>query len=102
MVAWLIAVVTWRGSFVIMGVISFVWTLVWALYFRDNPRDHPSITTVEVDNLPKFRTRQDRKNDPVPWARLTRRMMPVTAVYFCYGWTLWLYLAWIPQYFLQS
>jgi len=102
MVAWLIALVTWRGSFVIMGVISFVWTLVWALYFRDNPRDHPSITTIEVDNLPKFRTRQDRKNDPVPWGRLTRRMMPVTAVYFCYGWTLWLYLAWIPQYFLQS
>jgi len=102
MVAWLIALVTWRGSFVIMGVISFVWTLVWALYFRDNPRDHPSITAVEVDSLPKFRTRQDRKNDPVPWSRLTRRMMPVTAVYFCYGWTLWLYLAWIPQYFLQS
>src|SRR5881396_1367542 len=48
MVAWLIALVTWRGSFVIMGVISFVWTLVWALYFRDNPRDHPSITTIEV------------------------------------------------------
>jgi MFS family permease len=23
-------------------------------------------------------------------------------VYFCYGWTLWLYLSWIPQYFAQS
>jgi nitrate/nitrite transporter NarK len=20
-------------------------------------------------------------------------------VYFCYGWTLWLYLSWLPQYF---
>jgi MFS family permease len=29
-------------------------------------------------------------------------MMPVTIVYFCYGWTLWLYLSWIPQYFLHS
>jgi MFS family permease len=101
-VAWLILLVTWRGSFVIMGVISFAWTLVWALYFRDNPRDHPAITPAEVDQLPKFRTRQDRKNDPVPWGPLTRRMLPVTIVYFCYGWTLWLYLAWIPQYFLQS
>jgi MFS family permease len=26
----------------------------------------------------------------------------VSIVYFCYGWTLWLYLAWIPQYFLHS
>jgi MFS family permease len=26
----------------------------------------------------------------------------VTIVYFCYGWTLWLFLSWIPQYFLHS
>jgi MFS family permease len=29
-------------------------------------------------------------------------MTPVTIVYFCYGWTLWLFLSWIPQYFLHS
>lgn len=29
-------------------------------------------------------------------------MWPVTLVYFCYGWTLWLFLSWIPQYFLHS
>jgi MFS family permease len=28
-------------------------------------------------------------------------MLPVTTVYFCYGWTLWLYLAWIPSYFVH-
>ena len=33
---------------------------------------------------------------------LARRMARVTAVYFCYGWTLWLYLAWIPSFFGQS
>jgi MFS family permease len=29
-------------------------------------------------------------------------MLPVTLVYFCYGWTLWFFLAWIPSYFLHS
>jgi MFS family permease len=38
----------------------------------------------------------------VPWLSLARRMVPVTVVYFCYGWTLWLYLAWIPSFFLHS
>jgi MFS family permease len=102
LIAWLILLVTWRGSFVIMGLISFVWVLVWGLYFRDNPRDHPAITAPEIARLPKFRTREDRKKEPTPWGRLFRRMLPVTIVYFCYGWTLWLFLAWIPQYFLQS
>ena len=29
-------------------------------------------------------------------------MAPVTIVYFCYGWTLWLYLTWMPSYFLNE
>ena len=29
-------------------------------------------------------------------------MAPVTIVYFCYGWVLWLFLTWIPSYFLHS
>jgi sugar phosphate permease len=102
LIAWLIAIVTWRGSFVIMGIISFIWTAVWLFYFRDNPRDHRGITSEEIEQLPRWRTAEERRKAPVPWARLTRRMMPVTIVYFCYGWTLWFYLAWIPQYFQQS
>ena len=26
----------------------------------------------------------------------------VTVVYFCYGWTLWFFLAWVPQFFLHN
>jgi sugar phosphate permease len=102
LVAWLIALVTWRGSFVILGIASMIWAAVWAIYFRDNPRDHAAITPEEIEKLPRYRTREEAKRNPVPWGRLTRRMLPVTVVYFCYGWTLWLYLSWIPQYFLQS
>jgi MFS family permease len=98
----LIAWVTWRGSFFVLGAVSLVWTLVWGLYFRDSPAEHPSITPEELKRLPTFRSRADRKRDPVPWGPLTRRMLPVTVVYFCYGWTLWLYLSWIPQYFTHS
>jgi len=98
----LIAWVTWRGSFFVLGVVSLAWTLVWWLYFRDDPREHRSITAEELQRLPAFRSRAERKRDPVPWGRLTRRMLPVTIVYFCYGWTLWLYLSWIPQYFVHS
>jgi MFS family permease len=101
-VAALIIVVTWRGSFLIMGIASLAWTLVWALYFRDSPAEHPSITGEELARLPPFRSRAQRQRDPVPLGPLARRMAPVTIVYFCYAWTLWLYLSWIPQYFTHS
>jgi hypothetical protein len=38
----------------------------------------------------------------VPWLSLARRVLPVTAVDFCYGWTLWLFLSWIPSFFFQN
>ena len=100
LVAWLILLVTWRGSFVLIGTISFLWAFVWVWYFRDNPADHPGITAAELERLPKHVGGKQRP--PVPWARLARRMAPVTIVYFCYGWTLWFFLAWIPSYFLHS
>ena len=28
---------TWRGSFVALGLVSLVWGVVWALYFRNEP-----------------------------------------------------------------
>jgi MFS family permease len=99
-VAWLMVVLTWRGSFFVLGVASFAWTIVWLFYFRDNPKDHARITQPELQVLPAYADGKARK--PVPWAKLTRRMLPVTLVYFCYGWTLWLFLSWIPLYFLQK
>jgi sugar phosphate permease len=100
LIAWLIALVTWRGSFVLLGILSLAWAVVWLWYFRDDPGKHRGITPAELEVLPRYALRKQR--DPVPWSRLTRRMLPVTAVYFCYAWTLWLYLAWIPMFFLHS
>src|SRR6266550_3973330 len=94
--------VTWRRSFIILGIISLAWAAAWVWYFRDDPGEHPGITPAELEVLPRYALRKERKKDPVPWLRLARRMLPVTLVYFCYGWTLWLYLAWIPLFFLHS
>lgn len=100
LVVWLLLFMTWRGSFVVQGMISFLWAIVWVWYFRDNPADHRGITAEELERLPKHHGGKTRP--PVPVARLARRMLPVTLVYFCYGWTLWFFLAWIPSYFLHS
>src|SRR5467141_2525785 len=102
LVAWLIVAVTWRGSFIFLGIISLAWVIAWALYFRDDPSDHPDITPLELKRLPSYASGKQREKEAVPWVVLARRMLPVTGVYFCYGWTLWLYLAWIPSFFLHS
>jgi MFS family permease len=99
-VAGLIALYSWRASFVALGILSFAWAVVWIAYFRDNPGEHRGISEQELASLPPFRGGQSES--AVPWRRLVPRMMPTTIVYFCYGWTLWLYLSWIPLYLQHS
>ena len=95
----LVALVSWRGSFVVVGAVSLLWLVAWLWYFRNEPRDHPAITAAELARLPHPARRQDRT---VPWLRLARRILPVTLVDFCYGWTLWLFLSWIPSFFFEN
>jgi MFS family permease len=97
-VAFVMANYGWRESFYVCAGLSFLWVVLWAVTFTEKPKDHPRITAEETAFLPIPPTTKAA----VPWGPLFKRMVPVTIVYFCYGWTLWLFLSWIPQYFLHS
>lgn len=95
----LMALFTWRGAFVVTGLIGFVWVAVWFWYFRDDPKEHPSCTQEELALLPQAPKGPRPK---VPWGPLISRMWPVTLTYFCYGWCLWLYLSYLPSFFKDT
>lgn len=99
LIAWMAVLLTWRGSFVILGLVSSAWVLLWALLFRNDPHEHPAITDADLAELPAQGT---RRRAAIPWLRLARRILPVTAVDFCYGWVLWLFLSWIPGFFFEN
>ncbi|MGO9132901.1 MAG: MFS transporter [Methylovirgula sp.] len=100
LIAALVVSISWRGSFIIVGIISFAWVALWWFYFRDNPRDHKDVTQDEIAVLPPMKGPTERI--PVPWSRLLKRILPVTLTDFCYGWMLWLFLSWIPSFFLHE
>src|ERR1700738_4559736 len=99
MIAALMAWLTWRGSFIALGLVSLLWGVVWPLYCRNEPSDHPATTEAELASLPP---RPTTTRPQVPWGPLIRRMWPVTLTYFCYGWSLWLYLNWLPVFFKNN
>jgi MFS family permease len=99
LMAVLLAFVTWRRSFAILGAITLLWPLAWAFYFRNDPREHSGVRATDLTNLPSHTGRGRRAT---PWLPLARRILPVTLVDFCYGWTLWLFLSWIPAFFFSN
>jgi MFS family permease len=97
--AGLLLFATWRVSFVMLGAVSLLWLIAWLWYFRNDPREHPAMTPVLLATLP---VRAAGAARTIPWLRLARHVMPVTIVDFCYGWTLWLFLTWIPAFFFEN
>lgn len=98
----MMAVWSWRGVFVALGLASAVWMLLWLWVARYDPQDHPGMTADEIAALPARSQPPRGTSAKVPWWRLARRMLPVTAVDFCYGWTLWVFLTWLPTFFFKS
>lgn len=100
MVMAMMAAYDWRFSFHVLGAVSFGWLLLWCMVYREKPSDHPRITEEELQSLPAPKARA--KDEPGTWARLYKRMLPVSSVYFCYNWILWLMLSWMPLYFMHT
>ena len=96
-VAVLITWFSWRFSFVALGVVSAVWAAVWWWNFHEDPRQQPDITSAELAELPPANPAGKIGSGPVPWRRLIPRVTPLMIIYFCQGWTGWLFVTWMPS-----
>jgi MFS family permease len=102
LVVFLMLTLSWRASFYICGVVTAVWVAVWWTYFRDDPRTHKNITPADLAEMPPFRQMSAKGDHSVPWGAVIKRMGPTMFVYFCYGWTSWLFFTWLPIFFLHG
>lgn len=101
LVAAIILAFSWKMAFFVLGTLSLIWVVVWAWYYRDDPRRHASISPEELARLPVVRSGA-RAATPMRWLPLLRTMLPVTLVSFCHGWTLWYFLNWMPLFFANN
>jgi ACS family hexuronate transporter-like MFS transporter len=98
-VPWLNARWGWRGAFVGIGALGFVWLVFWLLIYR-KPEQHPRVLKAELEYI-----RSDPQDSPVrtKWSALLplRQTWAFVAGKFLTDPVWWFYLFWIPG-FLQS
>ena len=104
-VMFLIARLNWQSVFYVLGAVGVLWAMVWYYYYRDDPREHTAVNAEEVrfiDVGPQLGGRSAKH--PVPWRCIlaSRDLWYLSAMYFCYGFVLWLYLQWLPTYFIEA
>jgi sugar phosphate permease len=88
----------WRASFTVLGAASLAWTVVWLVSFRDSPSEHRWVTAAELAEIGGEGPSTRASRPPTPWRQIVSRMWLVTLVDFCYGWSLWVFLTWLPSY----
>ena len=92
----------WRQAFYVLGAASLAWTAVWLAAFRDTPAEHPWVTAAELSEIGAEGGPADAAGRPTPWRCIVSRMWLVTVVDFCYGWSLWVFLTWLPSYLADA
>jgi MFS family permease len=102
-VVYLIALSGWRTVFYIFGGVGIAWAIGWYASYRNTPGEHPRVAATELALLPATKIGGTSQR-PVPWRRILRdwNLRQLSTVYFCYGFVIWLYLAWFPTYLREA
>jgi MFS family permease len=101
LVVLLITTLGWRPAFWVFGSLGLVWAVAWFIYYRDTPETHRGVNAAERESILTATGRpRPRHGAHVPWKRLlaSPTLWTVCIMYFCYNYTLSVYLDWFPTY----
>jgi sugar phosphate permease len=99
----------WRGLFVLVGMISIAWALIFVAVYRDTPEECEGISNEERIHIRGIDTRGEVKGVTtsyryrVSWRLLfkSRNMWAIMFAYFSYLYCLWMFLSWLPSYLVS-
>jgi sugar phosphate permease len=104
LVAFLIAALGWRTPFFIFATIGLAWALLWYCYYRDDPADHRGVNAVERSMIGASLGKSSALRGAVIWRCLIRtpQMWLLSVAYFCYAYSLAIFLTWFPKYLMDA
>ena len=92
----------WRTAFVAFGFLGAIWCLVFAWWYKDDPREHPAVNQGERDLLAGVASNSTGHGD-VPWAKLvqSRTVWLLWGQYFCMSFPWYFYITFLPKYLME-
>lgn len=99
LVLWVLSFVSWRHAFVIFGSLGLVWAALFHVWFRDNPRDHRSMSEIELAELEGAERNLDR-HAAIPWGKFftSPTVLLLWLYYFCISYVWYFYITWLPTF----
>jgi MFS family permease len=91
----------YRWVFLIFGVLGVVWAVLFYRWFRDYPKDHPSVSAAELAVIGETQHSGDHS---MPWGKLlaSRTVWMLWAQYFFMSYAWYFYITWFPTYLKEQ
>jgi MFS transporter, ACS family, glucarate transporter len=95
--------VTWRLAFGIFGLLGTVWAVFFYRWFRDHPREHPSVNAAEMELL-KGGDELASGHGDVPWRKLigSGTVWLLWVQFFGINYPWYFYITWLPTYLQEN
>ena len=98
--AYLIEAIGWRWGFVVFAGIGFAWAVGFWLWFRDDPADHPGVSSAELAEIRAGAA--PPVNDPgqVPWRNVfaNRGIVVLGLIMILGSFYSYFFYSWFPTY----
>jgi sugar phosphate permease len=105
-VAFAVVTLGWRGAFLATAALSFVYFLAFLVIYRDPSKDL-SLTDEERRHIVQGGATPEGRSEGSPAAMLgyvlrSRKVWGLTIGFACYGYSISLYLSWLPDYLVRT
>ena len=101
--SWLIASFGWRASFVVTGLLGFVWAAAWFAIYR-KPEQHPAVTPEALREMEQSRAAPPVGEPPMRWISLFRyrTIWGMMIGFFCLNFVIYFFITWFPTYLMTA
>lgn len=96
-----LTMMTWRQAFLVFGLIGVVWAVVFAWWYRDDPRSHRGVNAAEAALLP-LPPGEDHPH--LPWRRMatSRTVWCLCGQYAAMSYAWYFFVTWFPTYLIEA
>jgi sugar phosphate permease len=95
----------YKSTFVILGAIGLVWSILWVRLFKDSPIGYKRVSEQEQSFIKSGLTKDEMEHhvNKIDWKNLlaNRNLWITTGGYFAWGFIFWSFMYWLPSYLRQ-
>lgn len=106
LIVWLITLVDWRLTFLIIGVAGVAWSVVWWWFYAETPEKHGSVNAAELAYIRDGQRTKHGTDSVIPlhWYELLRyrNIVAMCAGFFTINYISYFFITWLPTYLIRQ